>query len=182
MSKIVVSEFITLDGVIHAPNEWSFPYWNDEIASFKSGEMAAAGALLLGRVTYDGFAAAWPGRTDEQGYAFKINSMPKYVVSNTLRNGSWDPTTVIPGSRMAEEITRLKQQPGEDLLVFGSGQLSQSLMRHGLVDQYNLLVYPIVLGKGRRLFVEGAHAKLRLNESRSYSSGVVLQVYQVEAQ
>jgi dihydrofolate reductase len=177
MRKVIVSEFITLDGVVEAPNQWSFPYWNDEIAQFKRGELFAVDALLLGRTTYEGFAAAWPGRTDEAGYADRINGMPKHVVSTTLQQAEWNNSHVI-GGNVAQEVARLKQEPGQDILVFGSGTLAEALLRDGLVDQYNLLVYPIVLGSGQRLFGAGGNTALKLVDSKTYGSGVVLLIYQ----
>lgn len=177
--KVILSEFLTLDGVIEAPHEWSFPYWSDEIATFKDDELFSAGALLLGRVTYEGFAAAWPSRSGDD-YADRINSMPKYVVSTTLLTAGWNNTTIIrpaEGGDVVREIADLKRHPGEDLLVFGSGDLSQTLMRHGLVDRYDLLLYPLVLGRGQRLFAGDNDVNLELVESKPYGSGVVLLTY-----
>jgi dihydrofolate reductase len=177
MRKVIVSEFTTLDGVIEAPNKWSFPYWNDEIAQFKHSELFAVDALLLGRVTYEGFASAWPGRTDEQGYADRMNSLPKYVVSTTLKTVDWNNSRLIKGN-IAEEVARLKQESGQDVLVFGSGALAHTLLQSNLIDQYHLLVYPIVTGSGQRLFRDGGSAALKLVDTQTFSSGVVLLVYQ----
>jgi dihydrofolate reductase len=157
---------------------WTVPYWNDEIARFKRDELFAVDALLLGRVTYQGFEAAWPGRTDAEGYADRMNTLPKHVVSTSLDNVSWNNSNLIK-TNVTDEIARLKQQPGQDILVFGSGLLSQYLMQHFLVDEYHLLVYPLVLGKGKRLFQDGgASTDLKLSENRMFGSGVVLLVYQ----
>jgi len=150
MRKIVVSEFVSLDGVMEDPR-WTFTYWNDEIAQFK-GEESSADALLLGRVTYQGFAAAWPGSKDVGAPYF--NSVRKYVVSTTLDTVEWNNSTLIKDN-IVEEITTLKQQDGQDIAVHGSATLVQTLMRHDLIDEYRLLVYPIVLGSGKRLFPEG---------------------------
>jgi dihydrofolate reductase len=177
MRKLVVTEFLTLDGVMEAPHEWSFPYWNDEIGRIKQDEMFASDALLLGRVTYQGFAEAWPSRTDEAGFADRINSIPKYVVSSTLDKAEWNNSTVIK-TNILDEIAKLKQQPGQDIYIHGSGTLVRTLMPHNLVDQYQLLVYPLVLGRGLRLFADESSAKLRLVETRSVGSGVVLLSYQ----
>ena len=174
MRKIVVSEFVSLDGVMEHP-AWTFPYWNDETAKFKGAETSAADALLLGRVTYQEFAAAWPTSTDEGAPYF--NSVRKYAVSTTLDKGEWNNSQIIKGNAVAE-ITRLKEQPGQDLLVFGSATLVQTLIQNNLVDQYNLLVYPVVIGKGKRLFKEGAETTLKLVESKAFASGVVAMVYQ----
>ena len=176
MCKIVVAEFLSLNGVMEEP-AWTAPYWNDEIAQFKRDELFASGAHLLGRVTYQGFAAAWPGRTDEQGFADRMNSLPKYVVSTTLEKAEWQNSTIIRGN-VAEEIARLKQAPGMDILVAGSATLVSTLIEHDLVDEYHLLVYPVVLGSGKRLFKDGNKAALKLVENRLFSSGVILLRYQ----
>ena len=174
MRNIMVTEFVSLDGVMEAPG-WTFKYWNDEIATFKGEESSASDALLLGRVTYQGFAAAWPESTDE-GAAY-FNSVRKYVVSTTLDKAEWNNSTLIKDN-IVEEITNLKQQDGSDLVVHGSATLVQTLMQHDLVDSYRLLVYPVILGKGKRLFQEGATATFKLLESRSFSSGVTALVYE----
>jgi dihydrofolate reductase len=177
MRKIIVSEFVSLDGVMEEPR-WTTPYWNDEIAKFKHDELFSIGALLLGRVTYQGFAAAWPGRTDEQGYADRMNNLPKYVVSTTLKKAEWNNSNLVKGN-IAEQVSKLKQQPGQDILVFGSGTLVQTLMQHDLIDQYNLLVYPVVLGSGKHLFGDGAaKTSLKLTGTKTFGSGVVALVYQ----
>jgi dihydrofolate reductase len=177
VSKVVVAEFLSLDGVMEAPEKWSFPFWNDEIAKFKLDELFASGAHLLGRVTYESFAGSWPTRTDEEGFADRMNSLPKYVVSTTLEKPEWDNSHVIK-ENVAEEVSRLKAQPGQDMLVAGSGALVQTLMQHDLIDEYHLLVYPLVLGSGKRLFEEGSKTTLSLVDTRTFSSAVVLLVYQ----
>ncbi len=174
--KIVVTEFITLDGVMEAPNEWSFPYWGDDIAKLKLDELFAADAHLLGRATYQGFAAAWPERTDEAGFADRMNSLPKYVVSTTLESAEWNNSTIIK-TDVAEKLADLKKQPGGDMLVAGSATLIDFLIENDLVDEYRLLTYPIVVGKGKRLFKDGSSAKLKLVESKPLASGVVLLRY-----
>jgi dihydrofolate reductase len=175
MRKIVVTEFMSLDGVMEEPR-WSFKYWNDEIAKFKGEESSASDALLLGRVTYQGFAAAWPQSKDEGADYF--NSVRKHVVSETLEEPlEWNNSTLIKDN-IVEEITKLKQQDGKDIAVHGSATLVQTLMQHDLVDRYRLLVYPVVVGKGKRLFNEGIPATLKLLESQSFSSGVVALVYE----
>ncbi|HEX8997748.1 MAG TPA: dihydrofolate reductase family protein [Ktedonobacterales bacterium] len=187
MRKVLVSEFITLDGVVEDPGGaektphggWTWPYWNDEIGQLKQDELFAGDALLLGRVTYQGFAAAWPSATDEYGFADRMNSLPKYVATTTLDTLDWNNSTALTGD-VAEAVAALKQQPGGDILVFGSGGLIQTLMRHNLVDEYCLLVYPVVIGGGKRLFADGIPSKLKLVESRPFSSGVVMLRYQME--
>jgi dihydrofolate reductase len=174
MRKVVVTEFLSLDGVMEDPG-WTFKYWNDEIAKFKGEESTASDALLLGRVTYQGFASAWPQSKDEGAPYF--NSVRKYVVSTTLDKAEWNNSRLIKGN-IVEEITKLKQQDGKDIIVHGSATLVQSLMQHDLVDRYRLLVYPLVLGKGKRLFKDGIPATLKLVDTRSFSSGVAALIYE----
>lgn len=177
MRKIIVTEFVTLDGVLEEPQNWSFPYWNDEIGKFKHDELFATDAQLLGRVTYEGFASAWPSSTDEDGYADRLNSLPKYVVSTTLERAEWNNSHLIK-KNVVEEVFKLKQQSGQDILVHGSPTLVQTLIRHDLINQYHLLVFPLVLGSGKRLFQDGSNATLKLVESKTFSSGVIAQIYQ----
>lgn len=174
MRKLVVTEFLSLDGVMEHP-AWTMPYWNDEIASFKGEESLASDALLLGRVTYQGFAAAWPESKDEGAEYF--NSVRKYVVSTTLEKAEWNNSVLIKDN-VVEEITRLRQQDGRDITVHGSGALVQTLIRHDLVDCLRLLVYPVVLGQGKRLFQDGTTATLKLVEAKSFSSGVAALIYE----
>jgi dihydrofolate reductase len=179
MRTLFVTEFVSLDGVMEEPR-WTFKYWNDEISEFKGEESAASDALLLGRVTYQGFAAAWPQSEDEGADYF--NNVRKYVVSETLEDPlEWNNSTLIKDN-IVEQISDLKQQDGNDIAVHGSATLAQTLMQHDLVDRYRLLVYPVVLGQGKRLFKDGITATLRLLESRSFSSGVVALVYEPERQ
>jgi dihydrofolate reductase len=167
MGKLVVSEFVTLDGVMEDPGGaegfdrggWAFRFdRGPEGDRFKLEEVMDAEALLLGRVTYEGFAAAWPGRTDDAGFADRMNSMPKYVVSSTLRDPEWTNSTVLGGD-VAESVARLKDELDGDLLVNGSRTLVSALVEHDLVDEYRLMVFPIVLGAGKRLFGEGPGPK-----------------------
>jgi dihydrofolate reductase len=174
--NMVVTAFLSLDGVMEHP-AWTMTYWNDEIAQFKGDETRASDALLLGRVTYEGFAAAWPESRDE-GAAY-FNSVRKYVVSTTLDKAEWNNSYIITGN-VAEEIGKLKHQDGQDILVNGSATLVQTLMQHDLVDRYRLLVYPVVLGKGKRLFQQGTTATLKLVEARAFSSGVIALIYEPE--
>jgi dihydrofolate reductase len=174
MRKIIVSEFVSLDGVFENP-AWTMPYWNDEVNAFKEEEDAITDALLLGRVTYDGFAMAWPQSQDPG--AERMNSMRKYVVSNTLDNPTWNNTHVIKGD-IVEQIKQIKQGDGMGLLVYGSGLLVRTLMEHNLVDGYRLLVYPLVLGTGKRFFSEGASATLRPTYVKTLAGGVVAMVYE----
>ncbi len=176
MRKIVVTEFLSLDGVMEEPR-WSGKYWNDEIAKFKAEETLASDALLLGRVTYQGFAAAWP-QSQDQGATY-FNNVRKYVVSTTLDKVEWNNSRLIKDNIVAE-IVKLKQADGKDITVHGSARLVQTLIQHDLVDRYRLLVYPVVLGKGIRLFQDGAEATLKLVEARSLSSGVAALIYEPE--
>jgi dihydrofolate reductase len=176
MRKVVVTEYVSLDGVMDEPGTWSFPFFNDEAAKFKYDELFASDALLLGRVTYQGFAAAWPTMTDTGDFGERMNSMPKYVASRTLDTVEWN-ASLIKGD-VAEEVAKLKQQPGQDILVAGSGELVHTLMQHDLIDEYRLMLHPIVLGSGKRLFREGSDTKtLRLVETKPFSSGVVVLTY-----
>lgn len=176
MRKLVVTEFVSLDGVMDTPF-WTAPYWNDEIAQFKGEESLTGDALLLGRVTYQGFAAAWPESKDEGADYF--NNVAKYVVSTTLDKAEWNNSTLIKDN-IVEEIAKLKQQDGKDIVVHGSATLVQTLIQHDLVDSYRLLVYPVVLGKGKRLFQANTMATLTLVDARSFSSGVAALIYAPE--
>jgi dihydrofolate reductase len=161
--RVVVSEFLTLDGVMEDPGGsehmpgggWAFRFQRGPDGDkFKLDELVAADAMLLGRKTYEGFASAWPSIKDDVGFAEKMNGMRKYVVSGTLRELAWNNSVLLEGDVVAE-VGRLKQQPGKDLLVAGSAQLVQTLAEHRLVDEYRLMVYPVLLGHGKRLFVDG---------------------------
>jgi dihydrofolate reductase len=181
--KLIVTEYLTLDGVMEGPGElgWSFPYFNEEAGKYKFDELLESGALLLGRVTYEGFAAAWPTMKDEGGFADRMNGMPKYVVSTTLKKADWNNTTIIK-SNVAAEIAKLKEQVGQSILVAGSSKLLQTLMQHSLVDEYRLMVHPVVLGSGKRLFTEAnPKQKLKLVETKSFNTGIVILHYQPEA-
>jgi dihydrofolate reductase len=176
MSRLAVTLFTSLDGVVESPEKWSFPYWNDEIGKFKHEETFASDALLLGRVTYEGFAAAWPSQKDPEGFADRFNSMPKHVASRTLKKLEWNNSHLIKGD-LAAEVSKLKQQAGKDIVIHGSPGLIRSLMPTDLIDEYRLLVYPLVLGHGKRLFNETSQANLKLVESKAYGTGVVKLVY-----
>ncbi len=187
VGRIVVTEFVSLDGVVEAPGGgesfehggWSFEISRGEEGDkFKLDETMASEALLLGRVTYEGFAAAWPSRTDDLGFADKFNSMPKYVVSSTLENPEWNNTTVLKGG-LAQEVAKLKQELDGDIVVHGSPQLVQGLVENDLVDEYRLMVFPVMLGSGKRLFGQTTDKKsLRLVDSKMVGDGVAILVYQ----
>jgi dihydrofolate reductase len=170
--RIIVTEFMSLDGVMEEPR-WTFDFdRGKEGDQFKYEELFDAGSLLLGRVTYQGFAAAWPGMGQDD-FGQRMNSIHKYVVSSTLADddATWGPTTVLKDGDVAAEVTALKNQPGGDLLVEGSAQLV-----HGLVDEYRLMIFPIILGQGKRVFpdVMPAAVKLTITDSRTVGSGVML--------
>ena len=181
MGKVVVSQFISLDGVIEDPGGaeefdrggWAFKFdRGPEGDKFKLDEVMASEVLLLGRVTYEGFAEAWPSRSGD--FADKINGMPKYVVSATLKDPEWNNSTVIGGD-VAEAVARLRQDVDGDILVNGSVQLVQTLMEHDLVDEYRLMVFPTILGAGKRLFGETSHAAaLRLVDAKPAGETLIL--------
>ena len=176
MRKLVVTEFLSLDGVMEAPEKWTFQFWNDDLAKFKLDELFASDAHLLGRVTYQIFAGAWPSRSDEEGFADRMNSLPKYVVSTSLKKAEWKNAHLIR-ENVAEEVSKLKQQPGRNILVAGSATLVQTLIQHDLIDEYHFLVFPIVLGGGKRLFIDESKATLKLVETKAFNLGVVLLSY-----
>jgi dihydrofolate reductase len=166
MGKIVVTEFVSLDGVMEDPGGsegtpgggWAFKFdRGPDGDTYKLDELMDAEAMLLGRVTYEGFAQAWPGRDDEQGFAARINGMPKYVTSSTLEKADWENTTILGGDPVAE-VAELRRTLGGNILVAGSTSLVHALHDAGLVDEYRLMIYPAVLGRGKRLFRDGASA------------------------
>jgi len=186
MGRIVVTEFVSLDGVMEAPGGEDFKYkgWSFEVDrgeegnKFKLDETLESEALLLGRVTYEGFAAAWPSRTDDVGFADKFNSMPKYVVSSTLKDPQWNNSTVLEGD-VREEVEKLKRDMDGDIYVHGSCQLVQTLIEHDLVDEMHLMIFPVILGTGKRLFGETSDKKpLRLKDSKTVGDGVSILVYE----
>jgi dihydrofolate reductase len=189
LGRIVVTEFVSLDGVMEDPGGsegtrhggWSFQFNPGEgFNEFKLDETLRSEALLLGRVTYEGFAAAWPSRDGE--FADKFNGMPKYVVSSTLENPEWNNSRVLLGD-VVDEVSKLRQQAGGDIVVHGSAQLVQTLVEHDLVDELRLMVYPVVLGSGKRLFGDTTGKKrLRLSDSKVIGDGVTILIYQPAAE
>ncbi|MEU5947543.1 dihydrofolate reductase family protein [Micromonospora sp. NPDC047465] len=177
MGKLVVSMFTTLDGVIERPDRWAFQFASADSMEQGLRQLHDAEALLLGRVTYEGFAASWPNMTDEAGYADKMNTMPKYVVSTTLDEPTWNNTTVIADDPAAR-IGKVKTDLNGDLLVFGSNALVTRLLPHGLIDEIRLVTYPVVIGDGTRLFADGdGMASFRLLDTTTFQSGVVVLTY-----
>jgi len=189
MGRIVVTEFISLDGIVEDPGGdsdykhagWTFNIDQGEAGpKFKFEETMNSEALLLGRVTYQGFAKAWPSVKDEFGDRF--NSMPKYVVSSTLEKADWNNSTVLKGD-VVEEVTKLRQKPGGDIVVHGSPTLAKTLIANDLVDELRLMVFPVILGSGRRLFGETSDMKrLRLTSSQTVGDGVLILIYQPAGQ
>jgi len=186
MRNVIVSEYITLDGVMEDPggldtfaqSNWHFPFWGEEATKEKFDELLNADALLLGRRTYQEFAPVWPHISDETGYADRINSLPKYVVSTTLSDLEWNNSSLVKGN-VAQEVTELKHGVGQDILVLGSGELVYQLDQQNLIDEYRLMVHPIIVGRGTRLFREGIAMKaFRLVSTKKLSSGIVLLSYQ----
>ena len=184
MRKIVVSEFVTVDGVMEAPEKWQKYSWGEnegehnQEEKYKSDELFGAGALLLGRVTYELFAGYWPTATEEGKGADRMNDIPKYVVSTSLKELEWKNSTLINGD-VAEEVSKLKRQSGGDILVYGSAALVNALMQHDLVDEYRLMVHPVVVGSGKRLFAEGSDLSvLELVDTKPFPSGNVVLTYQ----
>ncbi len=188
MGKIVVTEFVSLDGVIEAPGggeDYKHAGWTFEVDrgeegdKFKLDELLEAEAQLLGRVTYEGFAAAWPAMEDGAGFAEKMNSMPKYVVSSTLQGASWENTTILSGE-LPDAVAQLHREVDGVILVAGSAQLVQGLIEHDLVDELRLMVFPVLLGEGKRLFGDVSEKKpLRLTDSKTLGDGIALLTYEL---
>jgi dihydrofolate reductase len=186
MRKLIVSEFVTLDGVMEDPGGaekskyggWSRSFAGPEYLDYKLKEVLAADILLIGRKTYEGFAAAWPSMKDEAGFADKMNGMKKVVVSHTLKKAEWNNSNIL-SDNIFDEIKKLKQQAGQDILVAGSGQLVNSLLENELVDELRLMVHPILVGGGKRLFGDSERRKtFALTETITFSKGVEVLVYQ----
>jgi dihydrofolate reductase len=178
MRKITAGLFISLDGVVEAPEKWTGPYFNDEVGQAVGKLMAPNDAMLLGRVTYEGFAAAFGGQSG--GMADQMNNTPKYVVSDTLSSADWQNSTLISGQRVdvADQIAELKRQPGQTIGMSGSSTLVSWLLRQGLLDQLDLLVFPVVLGSGKRLFSEpDGQVPMSLAGSEAFGTGVVHLTY-----
>jgi dihydrofolate reductase len=187
MRKLIVSEFLTLDGVMEDPGGaegfrhggWSLASYNEQYSQYKYDELFETDALLLGRKTYEGFAAAWPGyeKEDKTGFAKRMNTIPKYVVSSQLKTLGWNNSHFIRGN-IGEEVAKLKKQPGQNILVAGSATLVNSLSRHNLINEYRLMVHPLVLGSGKKLFTEREQVlKLKLKHSQVFDSGTIVLHY-----
>jgi dihydrofolate reductase len=181
MSKIVVTEFVSLDGVFEDPHLWHFPFFNDAAGQYKGDELKDTAALLLGRKTYEGFADAWPKMSGDE-FSDTFNSMPKHVVSTTLENAQWNNSHII-SSDVAAALADLKNQYDQDIYIHGSGDLANSLIQLGLIDEIRLMVHPIVVGKGRRFFNDGTTIDaLKIIDVTTFDAGVVLLTLQPTSQ
>lgn len=174
MRKLVESTFVTLDGVISDPQEWGPPYWNEEHANYARDLLFSADALLLGRVTYEGFAQAWPARSGDD-YTDRINGLPKYVASTTLKETEWNATLL--GADVPGEVADLKEQPGQNILKFGTGELDRTLLQHGLVDEFHFWVFPVAVGSGQRLFEGLDTTHLTLLKTTTFTTGIDVHAY-----
>jgi dihydrofolate reductase len=176
--KIIGNLFMAIDGVVESPDKWSLSYWSDDIGNVVMGGMQNADALLLGRVTYEGFAQAWPDRTDENdpGAGF-MNNVKKYVVSRTLTKVDWNNSTLLEGD-VADSVRELKESGNGEIAMSGSSTLVRSLLQLKLLDELNLLVYPVIVGRGKRLAEgDGEHLPLELVKSTAFDNGVIHQLY-----
>jgi dihydrofolate reductase len=175
MRKIVAGLFISLDGVVEAPQDWHFPYFNDEMGEAVADQANAADTMLFGRNTFEEFASFWPNQGSDVPFADVINNTPKVLVTTTLESVDWGPTTIIND---VESVKALKEQPGSDISITGSPTLVRSLLREGLLDELRLLVHPIVVGHGKRLFeTEDQPIPLKLIESKTFQTGVQAMTY-----
>jgi dihydrofolate reductase len=176
MRRVVWAEYVSIDGVVDEPS-WTRPFWNDELSAMQQEQLFRSDALLLGRVTYEGFAKAWPNMTDTEGFADRMNALPKHIASRTLKTAAWN-ATVIEGD-VVDAVSRLKRTSGGDLLIYGSAGLVETLVPHDLIDEYRLMVHPVVVGKGRHAFRNGvANKTLRLTDAKTLGSGVVVLKYE----
>lgn len=171
MGKIIVSIYLSLDGVMENP-AWTMPYWNDELSDFQGELLNSSDALLLGRVTYEGMAAAWPNMREEG--ADQMNSIPKYVPTTTLEEPQWNANFI--KNNIIEEVAKLKQETDKQYLIYGSGHIIRTLMAHNLIDEYHFIVNPVVVGKGKRLFTQD-QSSLKLVGAKTTSTGVAILSY-----
>jgi dihydrofolate reductase len=177
MREIIVSTQASMDSVIENPQNWVFDYANDEFFNYAREQLFAADALIMGRVTYEGFAEAWSAQAGSNDFADQMNSLPKYVASRTLKGPlKWN-ANLIEGD-VAEEIRKLKEQPGQNILQYGSGELTRTLLQHGLVDEFRILVYPVAVGGGQHIFENIEKFPMKLLEAKPFSTGVVALHYQ----
>ena len=175
--KVIVSTMTTLNAIMENPQNWSFDYVNDEFMKYAADQLFASDTLIMGRVTYEGFAAAWSSRAGADAFADRMNSLPKVVASRTLKAPlTWN-ATLLQGD-VAAEVAKLKQQPGQDILQYGCGELTHTLIQHGLVDELRFLIYPVAVGTGGRVFESIARINMKLLEVKSFSTGVLVAHYQ----
>lgn len=187
MSKLIVSEFLSLDNVMEGPGPddpfkyagWSAGYGGKDFLDFKLNELFTSGALLMGEITYNGFSKIWPTRTDDMGFSKAMNSIPKYVVSDDLESPAWNNTHVIKGADVVSEVKKLKTTLQKDILVYGSAVLAETLFNEGLVDETNIVLFPVVVGEGKKMFKDGQKLKLDLLETKALEPGAVLLRYKV---
>jgi dihydrofolate reductase len=178
MTKIIYGADMTLDGVVEGPDRWRFDYISPELQQYDQSKVNSLDAMLLGRKTFEGFAAFWPTQThNEYGIADKLNSALKFVVSSTLKEADWNNSSIINGVDLGREVQKLKEQLSGDIGITGSISVAQELMQRNLIDQYDFLIFPLVLGSGRRLFNGGTNMPMELVETKSFGRGVVLSRY-----
>jgi dihydrofolate reductase len=185
MSRIVAVEYLSVDGRMEMEDPegkeeelggWTAPYWNDELEKMQYDQLFTSDALLLGRVTYEGFVASWPSQTDEHGFADRMNNLPKYVASTTLQEPlEWN-ATLLHGNPV-DEVRKLKEQPGQDILIYGSGELVRTLLAHNMIDVLRLIIHPVFLGRGKRLLEDVDRSGLTLTDSQATGKGVVALTY-----
>jgi dihydrofolate reductase len=174
MRKLKLAMYVAADGVVENP-EWTGPFWSDELSDLQRDYLFASDALLLGRVTYEGFAAAWPTMEGTGAFGEKMNSMPKFVASRTLEKAEWN-ATIIAGE-LAGEVEQLKAGDGGDLLIYGSGEVVDELTRHGLIDEFRLMIHPVIVGAGKRLFNGQTLTTLRLADTVTTATGIAVLTY-----
>lgn len=187
MSKLIVSEFLSLDSVMEGPGPddpfkyagWSMGYGGKDFLDFKLNELFTSGALLMGEATYKGFSQVWPNRTDDMGFAKTMNSIPKYVVSDKVDKPIWNNTHVIKGDTIVSDVKNLKATFDKDILVYGSAMLTETLFNEGLVDELTVILFPVVVGAGKKMFKDGESFKLDLLETKVMEPGAVLLRYKV---
>ena len=179
MRKLKLAMYVSLDGVVENP-AWTGPFWNDELAKLQDDYLFASDALVLGRVTYEGFAAAWPSMEEATGdFGVRMNTMPKHVASRTLRDAEWN-ATILEGE-LGPAVAALKGGDGGDLLIYGSGDVVDQLTRDGLIDEYRLMVHPVLVGTGKKLFEHAGETSLRLADTITTATGVAVLTYERSA-
>ncbi len=176
MGKIISNFFISLDGVVESPDQWHFDYWDDDMGAIVGEGFSTTVAMLMGRQLYSEWSEYWPG-SDDQDFGPIINNMPKYVVSDSLSEATWQNTTLLPGSSAAEQLRKIKEEADGDITMSGSATTVRWLLREGLLDELHLLVHPVAVGKGQRLFEDSELTKLKLLEQRTLGSGVLYLAY-----